>query len=443
MKKQNWNKSFKPAIWAALCSVILVSGMNVYAEEMETPETTVPNGGVERIYEAEKCFTAEPLTLDPEVEIEIGSGTVTEENSVYEYQYTAPRDGRYYIDLTDVNPNCYVSAYIYDSLGNEVLEVWGQGGDSGMAILEENENYTIEVCRYQNYNSDFKISITPQKESTDISDLSEIHDQISFADQANYYTFTAKVSGAYNFAIENQTANASFDIAVFDPYDVDISDYDSGAATLEADTEYRIRVYQDSGIGSYTLHVYQQKETAEVSGYTQIDDSIEFKSQRNKYLFEAPVSGTYVFQLSNLREKYEPQFILFDEAKEVLACNISGMSEPYEHLAAYDSGIELTAGQTYEIRVCEDGPGMNGGAGAGDYSITITYPEDAASWLEEFGSGNETAAPSDAGETEAAAGEESNTSNAEIERLQEENEELRQELEDIKDLLENNGIITD
>ena len=273
-------------IIAGMLSVSMALGCScfpVWAEEEteETTEDTVKNGGIENVLTADPIFTADPVQIEEEPEVVLGEGTVTEETPSFEYAYTAPRDGRYYIKVTDVSANCYIDGGVYDDLGNSVVSLWGKGDREEMIELEEGGNYTVKIEQYsiERDNTNFKVSIIAQKETTDISEVSEIKDQITFYQQKNVYTFTPKVNGNYRFEITDKTANAKFKLMARDAYDSNIMDVTAGGyedgktIELEADTTYTIQVRQEEGIGQYTLHICQQKERIDVSGYTEIDDN--------------------------------------------------------------------------------------------------------------------------------------------------------------------------
>ena len=123
-------------IIAGMLSVSMALGCScfpVWAEEEteETTEDTVKNGGIENV------LTADPVKIEEEPEVVLGEGTVTEETPSFEYAYTAPRDGRYYIKVTDVSANCYIDGGVYDDLGNSVVSLWGKGDREEMIELEE------------------------------------------------------------------------------------------------------------------------------------------------------------------------------------------------------------------------------------------------------------------------------------------------------------------
>lgn len=69
---------------------------------------------------------------------------------------------------------------------------------------------------------------------------------------------------------------------------------------MQAGETYQVQVKQYTGLDSYTLSIGHQKETVDVTGYTVVKDSIEFKDQRNVYLFTPSITGRYRFEISDL-----------------------------------------------------------------------------------------------------------------------------------------------
>ena len=445
-------------IIAGMLSVSMALGCScfpVWAEEEteETTEDTVKNGGIENVLTADPIFTADPVQIEEEPEVVLGEGTVTEETPSFEYAYTAPRDGRYYIKVTDVSANCYIDGGVYDDLGNSVVSLWGKGDREEMIELEEGDNYTVKIEQYsiERDNTNFKVSIIAQKETTDISEVSEIKDQITFYQQKNVYTFTPKVNGNYRFEITDKTANAKFKLMARDAYDSNIMDVTAGGyedgktIELEADTTYTIQVRQEEGIGQYTLHICQQKERIDVSGYTEIDDSIQFTEQKNCYNFKAPVTGTYLIQAGNLRKQFGVICSVYDENSEGLSSNDFWAS--YDNNENYDNGVALEEGKEYLVIVSE-------GDGVGEYSLFISYPEEATDYLKAFQSSGNTNKEAenkednkDVTENKEEKADASTIDNdaeaSETEQLKQENAELKAELESIKEMLKENGIVSD
>lgn len=450
MRKNNlWSKAGKICVGMTMAVILAGCGFNgVLAEENETEIAAEVNDGIVNVYDAEKVFSAEPYKSEAEPEVEIGSGTVTAENGEYTYQYTAPRSGRYYVKMTDVNVNCYLTTYVLDSLGNKAGEIWGKGGGGVMVQLEEGETYTIKVSRDQDYDTSFSVSIIAQKEPLDVSELSEVQDQISFPDQRNIYYFTPKMDGYYRFDLSNMTANITFDFMMWDSYDTNIMqiwEAEEGygkTLELEAGTTYQIQIRQDRGVGRYTLHIYQQKEMVDVTGYTEINDSVEMSGQKIRYEFVVPETGVYRFGLTNLRSQFEPNIIVWDQnTKTGLARNdnLGG----YEINDNFKNGVSLEKGQKCAITINEDG-------GLGDYTITIDYPKEAYDFLKSFKSGSTADKFTQENGDLKEETTEIETEDPELQRLQDENENMKNELsemqkqyEELRQLMSENGIISD
>lgn len=437
-----------------ICMALGCSYFTVRAENETEKETEVAakNDGIENGLMAEPIFTVDPVQIEEEPEVVLGEGTVTDETPSFEYTYTAPRDGKYYIKITNVSSNCYIDGGVYDNLGNSVVNLWGKGDREEVIELEEKGNYTVQIKQYsiEHDNTNFKVAIIAQKETTDISEISEVKDQITFNQQKNVYTFTPKINGRYRFEITDKTANAEFEILAWDSYDSKImdvitSDYKDGETIeLEAGITYTIQVRQDKGIGQYTLHICQQKEKMDVSGYTEINDKIEFDNQSIGYRFVAPVTGTYIIQLANLRSGFEPQCIVYDMDAdgEPIAANKGGLMTDRSIFSSYDNGIELEADREYYISVNESGAGTH--SGDGDYTISIAYPEEAYDYLKDFqSSGDSNKKSENKDDDKDISAENNNVELSETEQLKQENAELKTELENIKKILKENGIVSD
>ena len=428
-----------------VCMTLGCSCFSVWAEEEteETTEATAKNDGIENVLTADPIFTADPVQIETEPEVVLGEGTVTDENPSFEYTYTAPRSGEYYIKVTNVSSNCYIDGGIYDNLGNSVVRLWGKGDREETIELEEGKDYTVQIKQYavEKDNTNFKVSIMAQKETTDISEISEVKDQITFYQQKNIYTFTPKNDGSYRFELTDRTANARFSLMAWDSYDSNImkeeiyGDKTGKTVELEADTEYQIQVRQKEGVGQYTLKIYQQKEKIDASGYTEIDDAIQFADQNIYYNFKAPVTGVYLIQAGNLREQFDVLCSVYDENGKELASNNSWSN--YDSNKKYDEGVELEEGKEYLLQVSEN-------SGVGEYSLFITYPEEAYDYLKDFqSSGNNNNEPENNGGKAETSTEDNDTKASETEQLKQENAELKEELESIKEMLKENGIVSD
>lgn len=401
---------FKNIVIGGLCSMMLcLSGVEANAENEDTM-TNVTN-----TFEADPIFIGDTITIEEEPVIEF-EGTVTETNKTCEFAYTAPRDGRYFIDSIETKTNCRVSFKMVDSLGNEVTTRANQ-----QISLEEDETYTLSVS-YYDVNTDFKITLRQQKPSTDITEIGVISDQLMFDNQKNVYFYTAPVGGTYQFKFTSATANVKFWFLIWDQYDSQIvnNSASQGSSTnidFESGVTYQIQVRQNSGIGKYDLSIFPQKARVDISGYTDITDTIEFKQQWNYYKLTAPVSGTYTFQL---KEWEDFSYGIWDEKSNLLAQDAGLWSD---NSSSGKSSIDLQKGESIFLAVGQHGLDTKFGA----YHFTMSYPAEAEEYLIEVNR------KSDEGLNEIETDKEGGEINTEIKELQDRNEQLESELSELQE----------
>lgn len=206
--------------------------------------------------------------------------------------------------------------------------------------MSGNTDYRIVISQSSG-ESEFKLVIGIQKKKVDISHSSTIYDQVSFENQKNKYTFTAPISGVYQFDITESNVNNSFRLMMWDDKDNNISDtYNDGFyEELDGGKLYEIQVRQSIGIGNYCLKIGFQKPAIDVTGYTQVVDSIEYTDQKNIYNFTPDISGRYRFDITETNANNSYRIIVFDHLDNVVG-------------DTYDSGISLNLekDEIYEIK---------------------------------------------------------------------------------------------
>lgn len=354
--------------------------------------------------EAEPVFVGESITIDEEPIVEF-RGAITEKDDYQEYYYTAPRDGRYSFEQQLLTANTRLESSIYDELGNGIGSLWGTGQRT--IELQEGVSYTIKVPKYQNDLTQYIISIKGQEPTTDITQITEVHDQISFIDQKNIYMFTTSVDGYYRFDIDDTPVNSKFGLLIWDSNETNILDCYYGTSGeliyLDAGETYQIQVRYRNSLGKYTLHVYAQKEQIDISGYTVIEDSIEFNGQYNYYSFTSIEEGTYSFNLNGLKTGNSADIHIWDEEGEKVSQNYN-----HDH-----QEVLLYAGEKYSVCVAA-------GKGKSGYSLQIGYPEGVFSKYSVVQNNNET----NEGDI--------NISDIDVEALLEENQRLKAELEELQ-----------
>lgn len=301
------------------------------------------------------AFVGEDIYVDEESAKRF-SGYVSESRQTNEYTFTTPRSGRYNFALEDMMATASARMRVYDSKDNRVIDTYD---DSAYADLSGNATYRI-VITHADGESSFNLVIGQQKKTIDISNSSAIYDQVSYANQKNVYTFTPQISGRYRFDITEANANLDFRFMMWNDKEENlVNTYEDGSyQVLEAGQTYEIQIRQYDGIGSYCLKVGFQKPETDITGYTVINDSIEYTDQKNVYFLTAPVSGRYRLDITETNANNTYRLMAWDHLEN----NI---------LNTYESGVylDLNKGETYEIQVRYY-------EGFDKYTLNIGYPKE-------------------------------------------------------------------
>jgi len=120
-------------------------------------------------------------------------------------------------------------------------------------------------------------------------------------------------------------------------------------------------------LDSYTLSIGNQKETLDITGYTVVKDSVEFRDQRNVYLFTPPLTGRYRFEISDLTKgsNHKVNLLVFNSG--------GGEEASTEYGIANGEGLTvkgMQAGQTYQVQVRQY-------SGYDSYHLNVGYQKDA------------------------------------------------------------------
>ena len=298
-------------------------------------------------------------------------GNIVNDNQEDIYSFTAPHDGRYRVDISNLMSNTNVELYIYDDSGNIIeSDSYCYNGEGLTAKdLYAGRVYTIKVKQNDGY-SNYSLSIGLQKVTVDITGVTKFSDSIEYTDQRNVYTFTVPIDGRYRFELSEVQSGTSVELYLFDSLDnVVASDsycYNEEGITakdLKAGEVYEIQIRQNDGYGSYCMNIGYQKETVNISQYTMVTDSIEYTDQRNVYTFTVPIDGRYRFELSEVQSGTSVELYLFDSLDNVVASDSYCYNE--EGITAKD----LKAGEVYEIQIRQND-------GYGSYCMNIGYQKE-------------------------------------------------------------------
>lgn len=164
-------------------------------------------------------------------------------------------------------------------------------------------------------------------------------------DAQDIYSYTAPRDGRYGFEVLNISANDSVRLMVFDPSGEKLLDNWSGSGYVNMKTgeTYEIRVCQDDGYPTYTLNLYVQKPTVDLSTTTTVYDQIAFEDQKNVYTFTAPVTGRYHFELSEYMNGVGFRMMMWDKLE-------NSVMDSWGESAT----VDLEAGETYDFQIRQD-----------------------------------------------------------------------------------------
>lgn len=258
----------------------------------------------------ENELRVEPLMKaeDSVGELTIGTftGDISKKGQTVDFKYTPQITGQYRFEFRDIVEGVYFTLKILNSNGGSLASSSYMNSWDGFNVtMDAGEEYTVRVGQDTRF-GDFHLLVGEQKPTVDVSSLSKIRDSIQYKGQRNNYAFTPTVSGYYRFEFSDVTDGTYFSMKVCADNWASIgsnSYMNSGDAVgieLEAGVNYYISVIQESNYGSYALNLFRQKEELDVSAYSKVTDSVEYRNQKNVYSMVTATDGRYRFELSNV-----------------------------------------------------------------------------------------------------------------------------------------------
>ena len=289
-----------------------------------------------------------------EAEILFYSGTISSQDQVDRYSFQAAYGGTCRIEAGGLADGMIVKLFLYDSGGNEIKFNTYCTNGSGITVLDltPGESYEVKVERHSGYGT-YSLMIGLPGEPLDISERTEVLDEMEYSDQSNLYSFTALVDGRYRFEINGMEKGMITALYVRDAFGVTLDSYSycqngSGVTTdLKAGEEYQIEVAHHTGLGTYVLDIGLQKEALDLTGASLLRDYIEYRDQRNVYSYTIPADGRYHFELSGMANNM---------AVELYVMNASGETLAYHTYCHNQTGVtldDLKAGDICEIQICQ------------------------------------------------------------------------------------------
>jgi hypothetical protein len=281
------------------------------------------------------------------------------EEKSYSFQTAVP--GRCRIELSEMQDGVQEELYLYDGQGTRIAyNVYCSNGKGITADgLNAGETYTVQIAAKGRTavpeGASCLLTVGLQKQTMDISALTQVADSMEYTEQKNLYRLTAPADGTYRLDFSEMMSGTVISIKITNRLGETVAARDhcenqSGvtASNLVRGETYDIAVTQRKGFSGYTMRIGRQKETVDISPFTKVEDSIEFKDQKNRYLFTAPRDGRYHFELSGM---------LSGTGAGLYVLNRLGETVGSKGYCENGSGVTLKglkAGETYQVQVIQN-----------------------------------------------------------------------------------------
>ena len=341
------------------------SDSTVEYEEPQIQYETIDVLGIEK-KECSIDGLSENASSVGKAEISVYNGSISSENQEDVYTFVAPYDGRYRVDLTNMQNGTNVELYLLDDLQETICSDTYCVNDEGVTgkDLRAGATYTVKVRQDDGY-TNYTMSIGMQKNVTDITGLTKITDSVEYTDQRNVYRFTVPIDGCYRFWISGLYSGTDVEFYIFNQLDETVASdtycvNEEGLTVkdLKAGEIYEIQVRQDEGFSEYALEIGYQKPTVDLLDYSVVKDSVEYVDQRNVYTYTVPTDGRYRFEISGMTNGTDVELYVFDQLGEDVG------SDTY---CVNGEGVtlkDLKAGEVYEVQVRQD-------EGYSNYNLSI------------------------------------------------------------------------
>lgn len=331
-----------------------------YTEENipELPDETTDILPISTISKTVDNIVDQTLAIDP-IELNYLEGNISTDEQIDTYQFIPSINGRYRFEAIDMLSGVKINIVVLNQAGDRVDgSSYGIENGDGLTIdnMVANETYTIQIKQYSSYSS-YKILVGTQKNTVNIeNNVTQVTDSIQYIDQKNIYQFTPPLNGRYRFELSEMVSGTEVNMAVYNPGGerVDGTSYgitNSDGLTIDnmnAGETYNIVITQYTSTMTYKLLIGYQKETIQINGETEIEDSIQYTSQLNQYNFIPPINGRYRFEISDITSGVDINMIILNQAGGRVDGTSYGISK-YDGLTIDD----MIAGETYTIQIVQ------------------------------------------------------------------------------------------
>lgn len=330
---------YKDYVLGQVSSNIDSNGYDYAISQLETAQSYLANDAdiltqINKL-EAEK-ITKEGIT-----------GHITAEKQVDTYEFTSSAAGNYRFEIEDDNAQASYKLIITDRTGNELRNRVVSASDGTTVEFDANSKYSIALKQYSGFaNYTIKIYMPNEAKAIDPSAQS-LSGSIYYEDQIDSYEYIPQVSGVYRFDVEDDTAGTSYKFVMQDSRGESLRDsvisQDNGKnVELVAGERYTIDLEQYSGFANYVLIIGIPRAPETISG-SSFSGTITYEKQEDTFIYVAPVTGKYIFTVSDNNNSASYKFKVLDSRGESLRDSVFSASN--------EKKVDLEAGNTYTIIV--------------------------------------------------------------------------------------------
>lgn len=252
------------------------------------------------------------------------NGQIDQINQRLEYDFIPTVTGMYRFEFSNVTKNARFKLLVMDDKGEIMESGIYMDNDDGISLsLDFGRNYRLWVEQFENLGS-FSLNIKKQKSLYNISNLTAVSDSVQFIDQQNNYLFDPSIDGSYRFEFSDVPDVTKLSLYVFNSAGEIIKsnfDMDTGDGLtlwLYGGQTYTLQVRQYENFGAYKLNIGHQKNFYDLSYLSAVTDSIQYKDQKNNYIFTAENKGDYRFEFSGVPEGTDLYLTVYNTGWEIL-----------------------------------------------------------------------------------------------------------------------------
>lgn len=203
--------------------------------------------------------------------------------------------------------------------------------------LEAGKTYILSI-EYKDGPCKYTIFINTPNAPLNITGMQAMSGEITYIDQKDQYVLSTTVGGTYRFQTDRSSGeNITVRVSGENGKSIDYST-NAMSINLDAGKTYIISIEYRSGPCKYTLSIGSPQEDQNITGVSEISGNIAYIDQKNRYIYTAPVSGTYRFD-TNRSSGSDVTVRVSGENGKSIDYNTNSLS------------IELEANKTYIISI--------------------------------------------------------------------------------------------